>query len=518
MTDAEEIVAKLAEFRGDPIGFVQWAFPWGEGELAGYDGPFEWQTKVLDAVKDGLPLNRAIRIAVVSGHGVGKSSLIAWLVLWSMSTAGDTRGVVTAGTEDQLRTKLWAELAKWHRLFVARQFFTLGATSLVSADPAHERQWRMDGIPWTERSSQSFAGLHNQGKRLAIFIDEASTVADVIFEVIEGALTDRDTEILWVVFGNPISNVGRFREIFEGREAGRWFTLRVDSRDVPITNQKEIEESIAFHGEDSDYVRRRFTAQFPRQGATQFFPSDQIEGAMQREASSSALDDLVMGVDVGWQGDESVTSFRRGFDARTIPAVRLHVDPEGLFNRILLEYRMHRPRHIFIDAGGMGGPLCNRLQHNRLPVIGVMFGGKPEGFTEVDCANRKAELYAIFREHLNLLALPPDKDLRAQMIAVEAELNRQGRLQIESKQDLRRRGLPSPDFLESLTLTVAQGINNESFRDELLAARPGQAVCEYDPFDPDGIQKADRRGQRYYAEGWARLRDDDYSPGNASGW
>jgi hypothetical protein len=191
----------------------------------------------------------------------------------------------------------------------------------------------------------------------------------------------------------------------------------------------------------------------------QFFPSDQVEGAMVRQASSTAFDGLVMGVDVGWQGDESVISFRRGFDCRTIPAVRLHVDPEGLFNRIMLEHRMHRPRHIFIDAGGMGGPIYNRLQHNQLPVIGVMFGGKPEGITQVQCSNRKAELYAVWREHLNLLALPADKELRQQMIAVEAEINRVGRLQIESKQDLRRRGLPSPDFLESLLLTVAMGIN-----------------------------------------------------------
>ena len=70
----------------------------------------------------------------------------------------------------------------------------------------------------------------------------------------------------------------------------------------------------------------------------------------------------------------------------------------------------------------------------------------------------------------------------------------------------------------SLTLTVAQGINDESFRDELLAAQPGQAICEYDPFDPEGVQKAERRGVRYYAEGWARLRDDDYLAGDNPGW
>jgi len=355
MTEAEELVAKLSEFRGDPAGFVRWAFDWNTGELAGYNGPFEWQQKILEAIGAGLPLDRAIRVACVSGHGVGKSCLVSWILLWSMSTAAGTKGVCTAGTEDQLKTKLWAELSKWYRLFKGREHFVLGATSLISADSERALQWRIDAIPWTERSSQSFAGLHNQSRRLVVVFDEASTIADVIFEVVEGALTDKSTERIFCCFGNPISNIGRFREIFEGREHERWFTLRVDSRDVPITSRKEIEESIAFHGEDSDYVRRRYTAQFPRQGAMQFFPSDQIEGAMVRMPSSTAFDGLVMGVDVGWQGDESVISFRRGFDCRTVPAVRLHVDPEGLFNRILLEYRMHRPRHIFIDAGGMVG-------------------------------------------------------------------------------------------------------------------------------------------------------------------
>jgi len=267
VTEAEELVAKLAEFRGDPVGFVKWAFEWGQNELAGYTGPFEWQQKILEAIGAGLPLDRAIRVACVSGHGVGKSCLVSWILLWSMSTAAGTKGVCTAGTEDQLKTKLWAELSKWYRLFKGREHFVLGATSLISADSERALQWRIDAIPWTERSSQSFAGLHNQSRRLVVVFDEASTIADVIFEVVEGALTDKSTERIFCCFGNPISNVGRFREIFEGREHERWYCLRVDSRDVPITSRKEIEESIAFHGEDSDMsgavIRHSFRVRAP---------------------------------------------------------------------------------------------------------------------------------------------------------------------------------------------------------------------------------------------------------------
>jgi hypothetical protein len=106
-----------------------------------------------------------------------------------------------------------------------------------------------------------------------------------------------------------------------------------------------------------------------------------------------------MGVDVGWQGDESVISFRRGFDCRSISAIRLRVDPEGLFQP--------DPARISPAAAVSDFHRCrwlrwSDLQPPDLPIIGVNFGGRPEGYTKVDCANRKAELYMIFREHLGL--------------------------------------------------------------------------------------------------------------------
>ena len=96
-------------------------FPWGEkgSPLEEFEGPDEWQTKLLKEVRDGLKTtNQAVQEAVASGHGIGKSALVAWIILWAMSTMVDTKGVVTANTESQLKTKTWAELAKWHRLLL----------------------------------------------------------------------------------------------------------------------------------------------------------------------------------------------------------------------------------------------------------------------------------------------------------------------------------------------------------------------------------------------------------------
>lgn len=210
ITQAElELVNDIVSFTHNPYEFVIYAFPWGEGELKEHTGPDEWQKDILvllgDLLKSGVKFDEAfslvIQIAVASGNGIGKSALICWLILWGLSTFEDTRGVVTAGTDTQLKTKTWAELAKWHRLCICGHWFEYTATAIYSRDPEHERTWRVDAIPWNKTRPDAFAGLHNQGKRILILCDEASAIDDIIHETINGALTDLNTEIIFVAFG-----------------------------------------------------------------------------------------------------------------------------------------------------------------------------------------------------------------------------------------------------------------------------------------------------------------------------
>ncbi len=289
-----------------PLDFVRGAFPWGNPkyELAKHDGPDAWQTKVLEEIGRGLGDGRiapseAIQIAVASGHGVGKSGLVSWLILWALSTYADSRGIVTANTEVQLRTKTWAELAKWHRLFIAKHWFDYTATALSSVDAAHEKTWRVDAVPWSERNTEAFAGLHNQGKRVFAYFDEASSIPDVIWETTEGALTDAGTQIVWAVFGNPTRNTGRFRECF-GRFRHRWLRHQIDSRTAKLTNKDQIARWVADYGEDSDFVRVRVRGVFPRAGSLQFISSEVAEAAagLDRDVAVTRMDPLVMGVDV----------------------------------------------------------------------------------------------------------------------------------------------------------------------------------------------------------------------------
>src|SRR6516164_7366244 len=176
----ETIADELVLCRADPVRFVESMFDWDCPELKGA-APEPWQRQVLEAIRDGLPLGKAVRLAVASGHGVGKTALVSWIVLWAISTCTDTRGILTASNEAQLATRNRAELRKWYRLWRAREFFELTATALLHADSQSQQVWRIDLLPWNEHRPEAFAGLHNQGKRILVIMDEASVIPQIIY-------------------------------------------------------------------------------------------------------------------------------------------------------------------------------------------------------------------------------------------------------------------------------------------------------------------------------------------------
>jgi len=457
----------LGSVAADPLAFVMGAFPWREpGRFEGFDGPEPWQIDILTKVRDGLPLGKAIQLATASGHGVGKTTLVSWLILWAISTCPDTKGVVTANTEVQLKTKTWAELGKWYYHFIAKDLFTLSATAIFAKDPAHERMWRIDMVPWSERTTEAFAGLHNQGRRILVVFDEASAIPDVIWETTEGALTDANTQIIWAVFGNPTRSTGRFRECFPGgRHASRWRCTQVDSRQISFTNKEEIAGLIEAYGEDNDWVRIRVKGEFPRTGVQEFISQGDVEDAIAREAVSHAHEPFVIGVDVARYGDnESVIFFRKGRDAQSVPPVRLRgVSVVDLAGRVSECYHAYRADAIFVDGGGVGGGVVDCLRNLAVPCFDIQFGAKPDsiGYAQGDAAryaNKRAEMWGSMRSWLKTGALPQIDDLRAQLVGPTYTLNLQGQILLEKKEDMRRRGLASPDLADALALTFAMPV------------------------------------------------------------
>lgn len=483
----EQLALDVGGFAFDPLGFVLYAFPWGEGELDGMDGPEDWQAAELEgvglALRNGASVSgaagKAIRRAVASGHGIGKSAFVAWIILWALSTLKDSRGVVTANTEAQLKGKTWAELAKWHRLCLCGHWFECTATALISRLPGHEKTWRCDMVPWSERNTEAFAGLHNKGKRVLLVFDEASAIPDSIWDVSEGALTDDDTEILWLVCGNPTRNSGRFRECF-GRFRHRWVGRQVDSRTVSITNKSQLQEWADDYGEDSDFVRIRVRGVFPRAGACQLIPSDLVDAAMSRVLKPDVYGHAakVMGVDVARFGDDqSVISLRQGL-ALLKPLRKLRgLDTMTLAGIVAQEIEKEQPDAVFVDVTGIGAGVVDRLHQLRYRmVIGVDFGSSALNPTLY--FNRRTEMWCLMGDWFKSgPMLPADEELRSDLTGPEYGFTGdKGQIALEKKRDMKKRGLASPDCGDSIALTFASPVRPRSDRH----GAPARARVDYD--------------------------------------
>lgn len=491
MTDDEQLTEDVAGFHQDPLGFVLYAFPWGEPgtDLADRPGPRTWQRETLELIGEllraGLSVQDAIQIATASGHGIGKSALVSMLIMWAMSTREDTRGVVTANTMSQLTTKTWPELAKWHRLCLTRDWFEFTASALYSRQPGHEKTWRMDAIAWNLKNTEAFAGLHNQGKRILVVFDEASAIPDPIWEVTEGALTDADTEIIWLAFGNPTRNTGRFFEAF-GRLKHRWKTRQIDSRTVEGTNATQIEKWRADYGEASDWFKVRVRGVFPNSSSLQFIARDTVDFAMNRIAQTVRWAGRVaaVGVDVARFGDdESVICTRVGRDAQSIPLKRFRgLDTMQLASRVaehVNEVRMLGLKVVlFVDGGGVGGGVVDRLRQLLFDPVEVQFGGKASD--ERKFANKRAEIWAGMKAWLPTGIIPKDEALAADLTGVEYGFTVDDRILLESKKAMKLRGLASPDAADALAVTFAQDV--PEFQDVSDTARSPRRG-EYNPFE-----------------------------------
>lgn len=477
----------LASVSDDPLAFVLGAFEWGTDTLSRSAGPEQWQIDILEWVRQGLPLEEAVQLATASGHGVGKSALVAWLILWAISTREDTRGVVTANTETQLKTKTWAELGKWYNLFIGRSLFYLSATAIFSVDSNRERTWRIDQVPWSERHTEAFAGLHNQGKRILVVFDEASAIPDLIWETTEGALTDANTQIIWATFGNPTRNSGRFKACFD--PGSYWKTKRVDSRTVSFTNKAQIARWIQSYGVDSDFVKIRILGQFPSQGEMEFFLAEDIDAAMSR-SPEEVFGALVLGVDVARFGANfSVIYPRRGRDAASIARKRFQgLSTVDLATKVSECFRELRADGILVDGGGVGGGVIDQLRHMQMHCFEVQFGGKPSGMGFATgsqgeaYANKRAEMYGGLRAWMKTGSLPPDPELRAQLLSITYTFNNKDQILLTSKEVMMREGKPSPDDVDALACTFAFPIEAKPVRFGGYPIEVPQDLGEYHPY------------------------------------
>lgn len=459
----EQDLDYIASFRHDPLGYVRQVYPWGEpGELEDYAGPRGWQADVLGKIgahlSDPATRFKPLRIARASGHGIGKSGLIGMLIKWGLDTCVDTRIVVTANTDNQLRTKTWPEVSKWCRLAETGDLFKVTATAVYSADSDAEKSWRADAIPWSENNTEAFAGLHNKGRRIILIFDEGSAIADKVWEVAEGALTDEGTEIIWLAFGNPTRNTGRFRECFR-RFRHLWDHEQIDSRTVEGTNKEYLDELVATYGEDSDIVKIRVRGQFPSMSAKQFISTDDADAARNRHLRPEQYNfaPKILTCDPAWEGDdELVIGLRQGLMfkiLRTIPKNDNDLQVATLLAQLEDE---HQADAVFIDAGyGTGIASAGRNMGRNWQL--VWFGGES---TDPAYLNKRAQMWGGARDWLKSGGAidPNDTALYDDLIGpetVDAAGKNLGKIQLESKKDMKKRGLPSPGRGDALALSFA---------------------------------------------------------------
>lgn len=466
LAQSPELHQTIAGYAFSPYDYVMYAFPWGRSGtiLADHSGPDEWQKDLLMDIgqryhdaKCFPDLHSAIQIAIASGHGIGKSALCSWLILWFMSTQTNANIVATANTRAQLLTKLWRELARWHGIAINRDWFEYTATTFYHKE--YDRTWRANAIPWSEQNSEAFAGLHEEN--VFVLYDEASAISDVIWEVTAGAMTTPGA--LWVALGNPTRNTGRFRECFEGGQfSHRWVTRQIDSRQAKMTNKRQLEEWLHDYGEDSDFARVRVKGQFPRAGSTQFIPSDLVDLAMGREVEGYEDMPKSIGVDVARFGDDrSVIVRRQGTKVEDEVDKYYGLDTMALADKAARAIDDYEPDGVFVDGIGVGAGVVDRLRQMNYDVFDVQVGSKPED--EEKYYNKRAECWGRLRDWLKgAVRLPDgDREVKDDLISLEYGLDARDRIQLEKKSDMKKRGLNSPDIGDALSLTFAEPLKTK---------------------------------------------------------
>jgi hypothetical protein len=471
-----ELAAFIAQFAHDPEGFVLAAWPWREpGGPLEHEYPYDWHLENLRQIGDKLrdDPHRPVRDAVAAANGVGKSAELAWIFWWLMATHEDTRLVVTAGTQAQLTTKTQPEIKKWHNTLICGHWFEVTAQQIYAKEKGKREHWRADLIPWSKHKPDSFQGLHNKRKRQGFLVDEASGVDDVIFEAMDGSLTDAETEVFQILRSNPMRREGRLYKVFTGPGRHGWNLRHVDGRDCPGTNKELIADWEREHGEDSDFFRVRVRGLFPKQGTLQFISEDVAKAARAREGVSFLGDPLVIGVDPARHGGDSTRIvFRRGRDAKSIPSIKLpFVDTEGYLMQLAAVIAENASQHgadgIFIDATGMGWGVVDRLKQMGVEnVHAIGFGDQPLGCWSKTLPfqprDRKTEIWGALKFWLPYGAIEDSDELELDLTGIYSFEGPDGRKFMESKRDMAARGLASPDWAEALACTFGAPVAKRS--------------------------------------------------------
>ncbi|MEG1825198.1 MAG: hypothetical protein RRY12_10815 [Cloacibacillus sp.] len=437
--------------------------------------PTEQQRGVLEAMA-----SPGARVSIRSGHGTGKSTLFSWIALWALCCFWDVKIPATAPTAHQLSDILWPEIEKWR----AQMLEPWRSAIRIKNDKI-----TLEGTPGfvaartgRKENPEALQGFH--AEHMIFLIDEASGIPEVVFEVARGALSTDGARILMAA--NPTRLTGYFYNSHH-KNRDLWTRFQFSCLDSPRVSPAYAQEIAGEYGEDSDMYRVRVLGEFPHASDVQFMPGDVVEAAMGKHlrADMYSFAPKVLGVDVAlFGGDRSVIFLRQGLCSRLLFTVR-GIRPEELADKVASLWDEHKADGVIVDATGVGEAVMSSLRlQNRTPI--PFYAGNASLLD--NCFNRRAEVWYKMRKWLaDGGALPPENDLRDDLVGPEYSINGKGKIQLERKVDMKKRGLASPDLADALALT---------FGAEVLKAQTGYArytstgsskSSEYQNYDPLGL-------------------------------
>ncbi len=425
----------------DPVAFVR--------EVLGVE-PDPWQVRLLEL----LAANER-KISVRSGHGTGKSTVASWAMLWFMLTRAPVKVVVTAPTASQLFDALFGECRRWAKLLPP----AVGELLEIKSDRIELKASPEEAFisARTSRSEQPDAlqGIH--AEFVLLVVDEAPGVSEAVFESAGGSMSGHNATTL--LLGNPTRTSGYFYETFH-RLSGDWKNLHVSCLDSPRVSKEYVSEMSTRYGEGSNAYRVRVLGEFPLADDDTLISLELAQTAIDRDVVQNPGAPIFWGLDVARFGtDSSALCKRQGNVVIEAPKTWKNLDLMTLAGAVLHEWECcdakDRPADILVDSIGLGAGVVDRLREMKLPVRGINVGESPA--IKNQYANLRAELWGRAKAWLEKrdCKLPRDERLVNELSSPRYSFMSNGKLKLESKDDMKRRGLASPDVADAFVLTFA---------------------------------------------------------------
>lgn len=490
----QKLAGVLVEWRRNPLRFVVEAIgvnPTNQQGMALKELGRMYEAKMRRSAGGDLSdsqkaLSNKIGISIRSGHGTGKDAFLAWVYIWLLTCFPGARGLVTAPTQHQLHDVLWSEMRKWVRKSVAQlhQYIEVQSEKAYRKDKVSDsfvvnRTARVTGSP--EEQAETLAGMH--GDYMVLAVDEASGVEDGVFRPLMGAMTGKFN--MAIMISNPTRNTGFF---YQSHNVDRkhWVSMHWSCEDsdmdLALGNKAMsayVERTRDKYGADSNFYRMRVQGEFPRAEPDALIPLDLIEAAVERNIVEDPRMGLVLGVDVAWQGDDqSVLLFRRGMVVEKILAYR-NVEPRMLANMVAGAISEMKVAMTYVDSIGIGAGVVSMLRELRR---GVQAVNVSESAPSKDRFVRlRDELWWRVRERFEsrMIKIPKDDELIGELAGIKFKRETNGKIKVESKEDMRKRGLASPNKADALMMTMV-------FSDSAFRPVGIDKYAEPDPFEVRG--------------------------------